>query len=90
MVGSREVGLALIEALLRRQQPSGAGLALTHQERAVLSHVVKGEPTKAIAQQLHMSRRTVEDYVARLMTKLHARNRTHLAALAVRLGLTDT
>lgn len=89
-VCSREVEFALIDALLRRQQLGGGGLPLSDQERAVLTRVAEGEANKAIAQQLHMSRRTVEDYVARLMAKLGARNRTHLTALAVRRGLTGT
>lgn len=54
--------------------------ALTPTEAAVLACVVRGLTTDAIATELQRSRRTVELYVTRLMTKARVDNRASLIA----------
>ncbi len=44
--------------------------ALTEREQLVLERVVRGEPNKAIAASLHLSRRTIEAHRANLMEKM--------------------
>lgn len=56
---------------------------LTPRERDVMVLVVKGQPNKAIAEQLGVSRKAVEAYRARLMRKMQARS----LAVLVRMNL---
>ena len=57
--------------------------SISPQERLVLRGIVNGQNDKQIAHDLVIERTTVETYVRRLMTKLGAINRPHLAAIAV-------
>jgi DNA-binding CsgD family transcriptional regulator len=60
---------------------------LSSREREVLAMVVEGASNQEIAARLFMARSTVATYVARMLRKLGAVNRTHLAAVAVQAGL---
>ena len=51
---------------------------LTHQEKNVLQHLVKGKTNKEIAQELFLSPGTVRNYVSRIMKKTGASNRASL------------
>nr|YP_009294139.1 hypothetical protein Hrub_137 [Hildenbrandia rubra]AOM67381.1 hypothetical protein Hrub_137 [Hildenbrandia rubra] len=51
----------------------------TPREFSVLQLVVRGLTNKDISQILHTSKRNVEKYVSRLLSKTHTRNRTELA-----------
>jgi DNA-binding NarL/FixJ family response regulator len=61
---------------------------LTEREREVLARLGHGETNAEIAQRLFLSPATARTYVSRILTKLGARDRTELALLAVRAGLT--
>ena len=56
---------------------------LTHAERHVAELVRQGLSNKEIADQLSISRRTVESHLARVFRKLDVRTRTQLATLPV-------
>lgn len=88
-IGSRRVSFAFLEAILRPHRPTGPDVPLSRRERQVLPFVTEGVSDKEIAVHLRLGRTTVETYVARLVTKFGARNRTHLAAIAARQGLLD-
>lgn len=62
-------------------------VALTPREHEVLALLCLRLTNAEIAERLFLSRRTVEDYVARLLEKLGATNRRDAAAKAARLGL---
>jgi predicted ATPase/DNA-binding CsgD family transcriptional regulator len=62
-------------------------VTLTPREHEVLSLLCQRLTNAEIAERLFLSRRTVEDYVARLLDKLSASNRRDAAAKAARLGL---
>ena len=62
------------------EQPS----ALTPREREVRALVAQGLPDKRIAEQLHISVKTVEKHVGAVLRKTGARNRTELAAMTGR------
>ena len=70
------------------QEPPDPGLAeLTERELAVLQRVALGETNAEIAAQLHISPATARTYVSRILAKLHARDRTQLAVIALNAGL---
>jgi DNA-binding NarL/FixJ family response regulator len=61
---------------------------LTTREREVVGMVGRGLSNDEIAAALYLSPLTVKTHVSRAMTKLHARDRAQLVALAFRTGLT--
>jgi DNA-binding NarL/FixJ family response regulator len=71
------------------RQPAPDAPRVTDRERELLVMVAEGAEDKEIAARFHVGHSTAENYVARLRAKLGARNRPHLAALAIRLGLVD-
>jgi DNA-binding NarL/FixJ family response regulator len=60
---------------------------LTDREREVLAEVGTGRDNREIAERLHISPATARTHVGRLLTKLGARDRANLVALAYRTGL---
>jgi two-component system response regulator NreC len=63
--------------------------ALTSREREVLQLVAEGFTNQEIADQLHLSIKTVQTHRAAVMEKLDLRDVTHLVRYAVRRGLVD-
>lgn len=61
--------------------------ALTERELDVLGRVAKGETNAEIGAALYLSPATARTYVSRILTKVHARDRTELAILAHRAGM---
>ena len=61
--------------------------ALSQREKQVLRLVALGHTNRQIADQLFLSVKTVEAYRARLMQKLHLKNRSALVRYALRKGL---
>jgi predicted ATPase/DNA-binding CsgD family transcriptional regulator len=62
-------------------------VVLTPREQEVLAMLCQRLTNAEMAQQLFLSRRTVEDHVDRLLGKLNVANRRAAAAAATRLGL---
>jgi DNA-binding NarL/FixJ family response regulator len=60
---------------------------VTEREREVLVLVGRGLSNTEIAAELHISVATAKAHVARLFTKLGARDRVHLVIIAYELGL---
>lgn len=56
---------------------------LTQREKAIVSLVIAGKSSKAIAEQLRLSVRTVENHRARIMEKLHVSSTVDLVRLLV-------
>ncbi len=73
--------------VLRLQSGATALVALTPREREVLELLCERRTNAEIAERLFLSRRTVEDHVARLLGKLGVANRREAAAVAARSGL---
>jgi DNA-binding NarL/FixJ family response regulator len=61
--------------------------AVTEREREVLTLVGRGLSNAEIAGQLYISAATAKAHVARLLTKLDARDRVQLVIIAHRTGL---
>jgi DNA-binding NarL/FixJ family response regulator len=62
---------------------------LSGREREVLQLVAEGFTNPEIAEQLHLSVKTVQSHRAAVMEKLELRDVTHLVRYAVRKGLVD-
>ena len=60
---------------------------LTTRELEVLKLVADGTPNKKIARQLSISTETVKDHVSNILGKLHANDRAHAVAIAIRQQL---
>ncbi|MBO3741910.1 response regulator transcription factor [Actinoplanes flavus] len=60
---------------------------ITEREREVLTLVGRGRSNAEIAGDLHISPATAKAHVARLFTKLDARDRVHLVIIAYEMGL---
>jgi DNA-binding NarL/FixJ family response regulator len=61
--------------------------ALTPRQREILQLVAEGHPSKAIAQRLGLSVKTVEAHRAQIMTRLSIHDLPGLVRFAVRVGL---
>jgi non-specific serine/threonine protein kinase len=62
-------------------------VTLTPREHEILAMLCQRLTNAEIADQLYLSRRTVEDHISRLLGKLGVTNRREAAAAAVQLGL---
>jgi DNA-binding NarL/FixJ family response regulator len=61
----------------------GRGLDLTEREAEVLSGIARGMTNAEIARELNVSLKTVQNHVARVLSKMHVKDRTQ-AALRMR------
>jgi DNA-binding NarL/FixJ family response regulator len=81
----------LIEEFAARPEPAAIRRAvvegITDREREVLTLVGRGLSNAEIAEKLYISVATAKAHVARLFTKLDARDRVHLVILAYETGL---
>ena len=60
---------------------------LSGREKEVLSMIVQGKTSQDIAENLGLSRRTIESHRARIMSKLNMDNLAHLVRYAVEHGM---
>ena len=65
----------------------GGPQRLTRRELEVLHLVARGETDQGIADQLYVSRRTINCHVANILAKLDVRSRTAAVMTAARIGL---
>lgn len=83
----------LIEDVTGRREPAPAPPrpiavgGITDREREVLTLVGRGLSNNEIAEELFVTPGTAKTHVARLFTKLDARDRVHLVIIAYELGL---
>jgi PAS domain S-box-containing protein len=88
-IGDRPVMVAVM--LSGRPVPiaddaSALAAGLTRREREVVTLIALGENTREIAAGLHISPETVKSHVGHSMTKLRARTRAQLVAIALTAG----
>jgi NarL family two-component system response regulator LiaR len=62
---------------------------MTRRELEVLDLVVKGLSNEEIGKQLNISSRTVSTHVSNMIQKVHVENRTQLAMMALRQGVSS-
>jgi DNA-binding NarL/FixJ family response regulator len=80
----------LIEDYCRRPQPGNppeAAANLSDRELDVLRRIAKGHTNAEIAAQLVLSEATIKSHVARILDKLHLRDRTQVIVYAYETGL---
>jgi DNA-binding CsgD family transcriptional regulator/tetratricopeptide (TPR) repeat protein len=70
-------------AARRRKRPATGWLALTAAEARVAELVAQGRSNPEVAAELVVSRRTVENHVAKVLVKLQARSRVDIVRAAV-------
>jgi len=63
--------------------------SLTGREEEILSYLVKGYINREIADQLHISIKTVESHKSKIMEKLHLKSRRDLMKYAIKKGLLE-
>lgn len=81
-----------ITSILGAQSPSpkAAPIAsLSEREREILLEVARGHTSRAVADRIGLSVKTVESYRARMMQKLGLKSRADVVRLAVECGLLD-
>ena len=59
---------------------------LTHRETQILNYVADGTTNKQIAYILGISEQTIKNHISAILRKLHANDRAHAVALAIRSG----
>lgn len=62
---------------------------LSVREQEVLERVARGDANKEVAATLHISENTVNFHMKNILSKLHLKNRTQVAAWALRHGFTS-
>ncbi|HSG28338.1 MAG TPA: response regulator transcription factor [Candidatus Krumholzibacterium sp.] len=62
---------------------------LTRREREILQHIAEGSTSQKIANELFISKKTVENHRANIMNKLDIHDTASLVLYAVRIGLVD-
>ncbi|HTT11665.1 MAG TPA: response regulator transcription factor [Burkholderiaceae bacterium] len=72
---------------LRGEEVGAAGAALSPRQRQVLQLIAEGRNTREIAEQLHVSVKTVETHRAELMRRLDIHDVAGLTRYAIRAGL---
>jgi len=83
----------LIEQFLTKPSPASKaplGGGVTEREQEVLTLIGRGRSNSEIAAELHITIATVKAHVARLLTKLDARDRIQLVIIAYETGLVST
>ncbi len=88
-VMTADVSQALTRGL-RQRTAQGADEGLTEREREVLLLIAEGHANKEIAEELHISIKTVKTHVSNLLMKCELEDRTQLAVFAHRKGWVKT
>ena len=69
------------------EEPTSSGISLNEKEQSILKEVAAGLTNREIAQQLHMSQRSVEYTLTGIFNKLSVRSRTEALYKAQEFGL---
>jgi DNA-binding NarL/FixJ family response regulator len=82
---ARNVSLQLLQRLREDARAEDPLAVLTQQERRILALIGEGQTNLQIGQSLHLSVKTVKNYVTSMLAKLGMSRRTQAAAYAARL-----
>jgi DNA-binding NarL/FixJ family response regulator len=84
---SQEMKIRVEDFRKKQYRTTSAKASLTIRETEILSLLVKGYSNQQIADELFLSKRTVENYRLNLTMKLDAKNTAGLVKYAIELGL---
>ena len=73
----------------RRQERANAFASLTRREMQILACIAEGKSNREIGETLHLSEKTVRNYVSVLLSKLEVTSRAQAAAYAARHRVED-
>jgi two-component system response regulator DevR len=73
----------------RRQERAHAFADLSAQEMRILGRIAEGETNRKIGKALHLSEKTVRNYVSEILSKLDVHSRAQAAAYAARHRIED-
>ena len=73
----------------RRQERANAFASLTKREMQILAHIAEGQTNRKIGEALHLSEKTVRNYVSEILSKLGVTSRAQAAAYAARHRIED-
>lgn len=82
LVGGRWLSDPLVEKLTRERTTAGTGYALTQRQRDILQFLQQGLDNQAIARQLGVSVKTVENHLTRLYRHLNVQSRLEAVSFA--------
>jgi DNA-binding CsgD family transcriptional regulator len=82
----RAYGIRRAPRSRRGPRATSGWAALTPTEVKIAALVAQGDSTSDIARSMFLSRRTVQTYISRILTKLDARSRVEIVAEALRQG----
>ena len=74
---------------MRQQERAHAFAGLSTQEMQILARVAEGETNREIGEAMHLSEKTVRNYVSLLLSKLDLNSRAQAAAYAARHRIED-
>lgn len=74
---------------VHRQERARAFADLNSQEMQILARIVQGKTNREIGDALHLSEKTVRNYVSRILEKLHLNSRAQAGAYAARSRIED-
>lgn len=74
---------------VRKQERAHAFADLNAQERRILAHLTEGQTNREIGEALHLSEKTVRNYVSHILNKLSVTSRAQAAAYAARHRIED-
>lgn len=87
---SPEVKDTLVKDTLKMRNKISNILELTQREKDILQLIAEEYTSQEIAEKLHISHRTVENYRLGLMQKLDAKNMVGMIKKAIQMGLIET
>src|SRR5262249_26052804 len=63
--------------------------ALTDREIQIVNQVAAGNSNKVVADHLRITEETVKAHMRRILSKLHARDRTHAVTISLKRGIIE-
>ena len=74
---------------VRKQERAHAFAGLSSQDLQILARIAEGETNREIGEALHLSEKTVRNYVSAILNRLNLNSRAQAAAYAARNRIED-